>query len=213
MLPILIGLGSWQIQRLHWKEGLIATIDARIHREPTDIVSLPPAEADYRPATARGIFQNDKSFYLLAISLTGEGGYHILTPLQLEDGRYLLVDRGWISYAMRDKDFSRPSGAVTVHGVARVPEHHRIQSQNDAIHNNWYQIDLSVMAQQISIPAFLPYILEADSNPNEGGYPIGGQTRIELPNNHLSYAVTWYGLALVLVIIYVVSSYRKDVAD
>ena len=212
MLPLLIGLGSWQVERLHWKEELVATIIARIHQDPVDIASLAVDEADYHPATGSGTFLNDKSFYLLAISLTGEGGYHVLTPLHLEDGQFLLVDRGWIPYDMRGKNYARPSDVVRIAGVARIPQYHRIRSQNDPEGNNWYQIDMDMMATRAGVPAFLPYILEADAAPNEGGYPVGGQTRLTLPNNHLSYAVTWYGLALVLIVIYSLSSYRKNAA-
>jgi surfeit locus 1 family protein len=65
------------------------------------------------------------------------------------------------------------------------------------------------MAKLAGVPEFMPFVLEADTKPNPGGYPIGGQTRVALPNNHLSYALTWYGLALALLVIYGVSGFRK----
>jgi len=211
MLVLMIGLGTWQVQRLHWKENLIQTINERIHTAPIDVATV-EGDADYRPAKVSGLFQHDHTLYLLALSKTGEGGYHILTPLELDDGRSLLVDRGWVPYDHKD-NFFRPIGPVILTGVLRLPEHSWVQPHNDPPQNNWYGIDLIAMAKATNVPAFLPYVLELDATPNMGGYPLGGQTRVTLPNNHFGYALTWYGLALILLIIFGVSSYRKDSAD
>ena len=213
MLAVLLALGTWQLQRLHWKQNLLATIDARFHAAPADAAVLADTpDASYRPATAAGIFNNDHIFYLFGTSLTGVGGYHVLTPLALADGRVLLVDRGWIPYDHKG-NFSENTGLVTVAGILRKPEHYWLQPKNDPTHGEWYSINLAAMAQQAGVAAFLPYVLEADARPNPGGYPIGGQTRVILPNNHFVYALTWYGLALALVIIYLISSRQKNAAD
>lgn len=218
MLAVLLGLGTWQVQRLHWKENLIATIDQRMHQMPVSAASLADdlargKDVNYRPGLAIGFLQNDSSFYLFAISQTGEGGYHILTPMQMGNGKYLLVDRGWIPYDRKPGtgggDFSRPTGLVTFKGILREPEHFWTQPPNKPKENNWFSIDLPAMAEAANVPAFLPYVLEADATPNQGGYPIGGQTRVTLPNNHFVYAVIWYSLALVLLVIYGLSSVQK----
>jgi len=214
MLVVLIGLGSWQVHRLNWKEGLIATIDARLHQAPVDVSNFTGEDGDYRPATATGTFLNDKEIFMVAISLTGEGGYHVLTPLRLKDGRTLLVDRGWVPYAaLHDPNFFRPAGEVTIQGVLRQPQHYWMQPTNHPEKNQWYAIDLVSMAKADKVDAFLPYVLEVDATPNPGGYPVGGQTRVTLPNNHLQYALTWYALAGILLVIYLVSAYRKPSAD
>lgn len=214
MLAILVGLGTWQVQRLHWKQNLLATIDARIHEAPVDIASITDtASANYRHASASGVFQNEHIFYLSAISQKGEGGYDILTPLALADGRFLLVNRGWIPYDRKPDRFFRPSSLVTVSGILRLPEHFWFQPQNDPAHNSWYSMDLLAMAKAANIPAFLPYVLEADDTSNPQDYPVGGQTRVTMPNNHFVYALTWYGMALALLVIYGVSSFRKDAAN
>ena len=215
MLVILTILGLWQIERLHWKQNLIAIIDARTHAQPVDIGDKDlHADLDYDPVTVFGTFQNEHNFYLFSISLTGQGGYHVLTPFLLTDGRYMLVDRGWIPYARKQNaDFSQPTAPLSIGGFLRQPEHFLMQSKNDPAHNDWYWIDLPAMAQSAGIPAFEPYILEINDAPNPGGYPVGGQTRVTLPNNHLSYAVTWFGMIPVLLVIYGLSSFRKNAAD
>ena len=204
MVVVLVGLGSWQLARLHWKQELIATMESRLHLPPLDVATLPAGEDfDYRPATATGLFRHHSSFFLLSIGRNGQGGYHVLTPLALADGRTLLVDRGWIPYDRRtEPGMFRPAGMVTVSGILRRPQHHWNQPANDPERNDWYGVDLDAMARLAGIADFLPLVLEADATPNPEGYPIGGQTRLSLPNNHLGYAVTWYGLALALLIIH-----------
>ena len=213
MLAVLLGLGTWQVQRLHWKQNLLAEIDARIHAAPVDVAGLTDSvDANYLPATASGIFQDDHLFYLFSTSLTGVGGYHVLTPLKLADGRMLLIDRGWIPYD-RKGNFSQSVGPVTVTGILRKPEHYWLQPKNDPARGIWYSIDLVAMAQQAGITAFLPYVLEVDAAPHPDGYPVGGQTRLTLPSNHFVYALTWYGLAVALLIIYALSSFGKNSED
>ncbi len=98
MLSVLLSLAIWQVERLHWKENLLATIKERMQEEPIDVDRYQNiVEADYRPAKASGLFQNNHEFYLNSISLAGLGGYHVLVPMRLEDGRFILIDRGWVA--------------------------------------------------------------------------------------------------------------------
>jgi surfeit locus 1 family protein len=214
-LPVLIGLGGWQVHRLHWKRELIATISERVHQAPVGI-PLAGQDADYRPAKASGVFRHDLELFVFSTSLaSGQGGYRVLTPLQLADGRFLLVDRGWIPFDRKRTDgFSHPEGAVEVRGILRIPPAPNwIQPKNNPAKGEWYNADLAAMAAADKLTGFLPYVLEADATANPGGYPVGGQTRLTLPNDHFSYAVTWYSLAAILVIIYGLSCARKNSED
>jgi len=211
LLSVLVGLGTWQVRRLEWKRELIATMDQRMREAPVDAASIADGQdAAYRSAVAAGQFLLERTFPLFAVSPAGEGGYRVLTPLRLTDGRFLLVDRGWVPYA---GEYFRPSGPVTVAGVLRPPEHHWSQPANDPARNEWYGIDLAAMAKAAGIPGFLPYVLEAGTAANPGGYPIGGRTGVSLVNNHLGYALTWYALALALAVIYGLSVFRKGATD
>jgi surfeit locus 1 family protein len=213
-LTILLGLGTWQVQRLHWKETLQEAIDRRAHDAPVDIAAVvAAADADYRAVKASGVFLYDHEFFLFATALkSGEGGYHVLTPLQLADARFFLVDRGWIPYAKKQAEggFSRPSGIVEVRGILRMPAPRGwFQPHNDPAKGDWYSVDLAKMAETAKLGPLLPYVLDADASANEGGYPVGGQTILALRNDHFGYALTWYGLAIVLLVIYGLSSFRK----
>ncbi|HUY68309.1 MAG TPA: SURF1 family protein [Alphaproteobacteria bacterium] len=216
---LLIGLGVWQIHRLHWKEGLIAEMHRRM-QEPAidiDLSSIPAAavpKLEYRNAHATGLFENERELYMLAVSKDGGyGGYHVLTPMKLTDGRELLVDRGWIPYADKDpatrarSQFSRP---ITVHGVLRLPHAGMWPAPaNDPAKGVWYRYNLKQMAATEG-KKLLPFVLEADNTPNPAPFPLGGQARVTLPNHHYAYILTWFGLAYALVIIYGINSWRRD---
>ncbi len=212
MLLLTCGLGAWQMQRLQWKEALLATINQRIHEDPVDIASFRDAEeGNYHPVTVHGVFQNNQAFYLLALSQAGEGGYHVLTPFRLDDGMLLLVDRGWVPYSRRDS-FSKIEGRVFLSGILRMPEFPYFSSANDAVQDNWYNVDVTAMGR-VAGDVFLPYYVEAETMPTPEFFPVGGQTRVDLPNNHFGYAITWFGLAFILAVIYLLSSFVKADSD
>jgi surfeit locus 1 family protein len=214
-LVLLIGLGVWQLQRLQWKEGLITEIIARVHAKPIsldDAVAKARAGEDVRYLRVRvdGKFDNGDERYLFAIS-DGAPGWHVITPLTTPEGEVVLIDRGFVPDAFKDPS-SRPQGelnkTVTVIGLARPPETQEVFiPNNEPEQNRWFWRDLGAMATSMlgsGAPAVAPFFLEAEQSAIPGGWPLGGQTRLDLPNNHLQYAITWFLLALCLVVIYVI---------
>ena len=209
MVLLMLGLGVWQLHRLQWKEALIATIDQRIGAAAVPLPAGNDIEPDgwnYRHVRVTGRFLHDKEIHLLAYTERGNLGYHVITPLARQDGGYVLIDRGWVPTAKADPK-TRPDGqlpgTVTVEGVVRhgwtqgwfVPD-------NEPAKNLWFFGDLAAMAKTagVTVP---PILVEAGPAPNPGGFPIGGQTLVTLPNHHLQYALTWFGMALALMVIYV----------
>jgi surfeit locus 1 family protein len=221
-LIVLLGLGTWQVQRLHWKENLIAERTARTTAAP---VALPrpgeesPAETlaqlDFRHATATGRFQHEKEMYLAARTMNGNVGYQVVTPLVLADGGVVLVNRGWVPTEKKDpatREAGQVTGAVGIDGVIRLPgKQNWLQPDNEPARNNWFWSDLPAMATHAGIApdSLVQVFLEAGPAPNPGGYPLGGQTRVNLPNDHLQYAITWYALAIALAVIYVAYHWRR----
>lgn len=215
---VLLALGSWQVQRLDWKTNLIEERAARTAMAPAPLADAlaealaDPARWDYRPVVASGRFRHDKEMLLGARSLNGNVGYHVMTPLVLEDGVAVLVDRGWIPLETKDaasRAAGNPEGTVAVAGVLRIPPAPNWLSPDNAPEQNfWYWVDIPAMAAQAGL-ALEPFYVEVDATPNPGGFPIGGQTRVELPNDHLQYAITWYALALALAVIFLFYHRRK----
>ena len=210
-LILLIGLGIWQVQRLHWKEGLIAQRDAAVGAAPV----APPASLDaarrleFHHIVTEGTFQNDKELFLAASSDSGEAGYQIVTPLVMTDGRTMFVNRGFVPTELKDRAkraAGEPAGQVMVAGLMRIPPAQKpsfFLPDNRPDLNLWFWVDLPAMARQDGIANPVPFYVDADKTPNPGGWPKGGVTRLDLPNNHLQYALTWFSLAVALAVIYV----------
>lgn len=222
-LAILLGLGTWQLQRKAWKEGLIAQIEARAHGEPGEI--LPPSEwagwqaekDQFRRVRVTGTFlhQFETPVYGLAPAQRGAPaqGYYLMTPLRLAGGEILVINRGFVPTELRDpasRPESRPAGEVTITGLVRAPEERNpFTPTDDPARNLWFARDPAAIAEARGLEQVAPFYVEADATPNPGGWPKGGQTRLELPNNHLQYAVTWYGIALTLVGVFAAFAWRR----
>lgn len=219
VLAVLVGLGTWQVQRLAWKTELIERIEARTEAAPVPLPAAidDPAAWDYVPVTVTGAFLHDREMFLGPRTLVEGGvtrtGAHLLTPLRREDGTTVLVDRGWVPPDRQDaatRPGSQPQGVVTVEGLARLPGGRAtLQPDNRPDDRFWFWYDLTAMADAAGVDAVLPVIVQAGPAENPGGYPVGGRTVLQITNNHLGYAVTWYGLALTLVGVWATASYRR----
>lgn len=209
-LLMMIGLCVWQVQRLYWKEGLIAERQARVAEAaiPLPAAGGDPGAFEFRKVRLAGSFQHDKELYLGARSLNGNPGYQILTPFTLADGQVVLVNRGWVPLERKlpaQRADGQVAGPVAVEGLVRLPRDKAfMQPDNEPQHNMWFFIDLPAMATHATLPLRTDLYVDAGPAENPGGYPLGGQTRLELPNDHLQYALTWGLLALALIVIYVV---------
>jgi surfeit locus 1 family protein len=218
---ILIGLGTWQVERLSWKEGLIAEIEARRTAPPISAVQAAAdvaggIDVDYRAISVTGRYDHAHERYFLATS-DGAPGFYVYTPLDLADGHIVLVNRGFVPEELRDpakRAQGQVAGEVTIAGLARAKLAQKpsfIVPENEPAKNLFFWKDLDQMAASAGLDGskVLPFLVDAGPAPNPGGYPIGGVTQIDLPNNHLSYAVTWYGLAAALLVIAAMAARRK----
>ena len=207
---VMLGLSVWQVQRLHWKEDMIAERVARTTAAP---IALPPAGTDlvpleFRRVTVTGTFDHAHELYLAARSQNGNVGYWIMTPLKMESGETVLIERGWVPEEKKRPE-TRPqgqlAGTVTLNGIIRLPQVKTFfQPENEPAKNVWFYIDPAQMAGAAGVPARTDLYLDAEKTDIPGNYPLGGQARIELPNDHLQYAITWALLALALAAVYVI---------
>ncbi|HEX3974543.1 MAG TPA: SURF1 family protein [Stellaceae bacterium] len=214
-LLLLLGLGTWQVQRLQWKEGLIAERNAALAAAPVPLPqTLDAARAlEFRPVRAEGEFLNDHELYLNAQSFSGDQGFLIVTPFRLGDGQIVFIDRGFVPTARKEpatRAAGQITGPTTVTGLLRLPEPPgTFTPANEPQKNSWFSIDLPAMAQAAGVGSALPFYVDADKTPVPGGWPQGGQTITDLPNNHLQYAITWYALAVALIAIYIRFAIRR----
>jgi len=203
----LCALGVWQVQRLFWKEALIAHVNAVVHAPAVPA----PRAADwgrvsardvYRHVTVRGRFLNAAEAQVYALSDLG-AGYWIMTPLRTDDGALVYINRGFVPMDLKAQAAHRAGqtdAEVTVTGLLRLSEAKGwlFSQPNDPAHDLWYRRDLAALAQSRHLGPVAPYFIDADSTPNPGGWPRGGLTVISFPNSHLVYAITWFSLAAML---------------
>jgi len=213
-VALMLALSWWQMERLHWKDELIANAAARLHAAPVPLdeaVSGGLGDAEWRIVSVRGRFLHDKEVYLYAPSRDG-GGVHVITPLQRDVGDAVLIDRGFVPDAKKDpatRTQGQVAGEVSVEGVLRLSQAPgSFTPQADQAKRLWFTRDVESIARAQGV-AVHSYFIEANDAPNPGGFPVGGQTRTEFPNNHLQYALTWAALALTLISIYFIYHIRQ----
>lgn len=215
-LAILVSLGIWQMQRLTWKEGLLAEIDSRIHATPQPPPppslwpSLKAEDYEYRHVRVTGTFEHENEALVFLgdsgiESLPGPG-YLVLTPLRLEDGAHIIVNRGFVPAESQDpasRAAGQVAGTVTFTGLMRSPEERNPFTPTDEPQKGLYFTrDPALIAAHFALRVPAPFTIDEDAEPVPGGLPHGGTTVVNIPNDHFEYALTWFGLAAALVGVY-----------
>ena len=215
---VLIWLGTWQVQRLAWKEGLIAERQAGLAAPPLNLpaVIADPEVLEHRRAALAGSFLHERELRLVNRTWKGEVGIHVVTPLVLADGRTILVDRGWVPMDRRDpatRAESLVAGQVALKALLRRPALARgsvFQPDNEPETNTWFRIDPPAMAEAVGLPDVIPTLYaEALATEPSNGLPKAAAARVEIRNDHLQYAITWYALAGVLLAVYIAFGLKR----
>jgi surfeit locus 1 family protein len=222
---VLIALGTWQIERKVWKEALIASLTERLAAplqalpSPKDWAKLDRAGDEYRRVKFTARFDNAGEALVFAAASAfrpdvTSPGYWVFTPAQLADASVIIVNRGFVPDARRDPT-SRPQGqiaeTVEITGALRWPdERHWFTPADDVSHNLWFTRDPAAIAAAKGLnkglhpntDSLAPFYVEQETPTPPGGLPRPGKLVVALPDNHLQYALTWYGLAAVLVAVF-----------
>ncbi|GJE37977.1 SURF1 family protein [Methylobacterium persicinum] len=220
-LSILLGLGVWQIERKAWKEDLIARIVRESKAEPT---APPPGAAwdpqrdEFHHVRMSGHFLNDKETLVHGLA-PGETpgralqGYYVITPFIRDDGGTVLVNRGFVPTELKaqgDRTSGLIEGETAVTGILRASEPRTMfVPAPDPVRGEWFNRDVAGIAAARGLGDVAPYLVEADAVAGQTSWPRGGQLRVDLPNNHLQYAFTWFGIAACLVGVFGVFAWRR----
>ena len=195
----LAGLGIWQVERRAWKLDLIARVDRRVHAAPSAApgpAAWPAIGAEndeYRHVRVGGRFLAGADTLVKAVTERG-GGYWVMTPFRTDGGFTVLVNRGFVPADAAEH--VPPSGATVVTGLLRITEPGgAFLHRNDPAAGRWYSRDVGAIAAKDGLSQAAPYFIDADAGGDVAGGPVGGLTVIAFPNNHLVYALTWFGLA------------------
>lgn len=202
---LLLGLGVWQLERLAWKEGLIAEIEARLAAEPVVLPATPDAERD-RFLRVRVEGRIGEGMLRVLTPLAGRGaGFRVIVPVETGTGRRILVDLGIIPEALKD-GLDLPGRRVSLTGALHWPDEvDRFTPPPDRARGIWFARDLDAMAQALGTE---PVLVVADAH-DLGPWPEPRRVGTGLRNDHLGYAITWFSLALALEVIGVMLILRE----
>jgi surfeit locus 1 family protein len=223
-LGVLISLGIWQLHRLAWKEALIAEVSARVDAPPVALPPeaewprLKPADYEYRHVRFAGDYDFAHQALIFRALETPRGryggpGWLVLTPLRLAGGSTVIVNRGFIP---DEKKTAFLAGAANgpakaeATGLMRAPESRTwFTPADDPAAGQWFTRDPAAIAAAMKLQRVAPFTIDADSGPDPAALPEGGETILSFPNNHLSYAFTWFGMAAALVGVFAAFAWRK----
>ena len=217
ILIFLILLGNWQVERLDWKLGLIEQIETRAFMDPIDLPfnTSNLDDMEYLSVSVKGHFNNDQEMTFYSVGPNGAAGYDLYTPFTTVDDKLIIVNRGWVPERMKNQE-GRPEtlidGEQIITGLLRKPSTKLWYGpENEPENNNWYYGDIDGMAKAHNLNAVYPMYLYAVITDKKPSFPIAGRTEFNIVNNHLDYAMTWYGLAIVLVVIFIIAcTTRKE---
>ena len=216
---VLIALGIWQIERKAWKDALIASLTQRVAAPPQalpaagDWAKLDRTSDEYRRVKFTASFDNAREAMVFAAATAfrpdvTSPGYWVFTPARLTDGSLVVVNRGFVPDARRDPQ-SRPQGQIVepidMTGALRWPDdRHWFTPADEPTHNLWFARDPVgiAAAKGLDPKTVAPFYVELDAPTPPGGLPRPGRLVVALPDNHLQYALTWFGLAAVLAAVF-----------
>lgn len=210
VVGVLVGMGSWQMERLKWKNELMAKYEAGLEQPPIMLSKIPSEELTqntYRRTVFSGTYMHDKEIHLGGRRWHGKTGYQILTPMLVKDGRIFLVNRGWIPFELKDlaerEDALPATGAHTA--VIRTAKQAQLFTpENHPEKNFWFTVDFDHIERVTGVKAE-PVMLEViEVEPNLDNFPIPADGVRVFRNDHLGYALTWYLLALAALVMFVI---------
>lgn len=191
-VSILLSLGVWQVRRLAWKETVLTDVESRIDAPTVAIPLTPdPVRDRFLPVAASGEFTGHTVRVLVSQKRVG-AGYRLINAFQLQDGRRVLVDRGFVT--VRDRQMSPPpQGLTKVEGNLHWPQEvDNFTPENDLAENIWFARDVPTLASHLQTELVLVIARRVEGDVEVEPLPVG---TTGIPNDHLQYAITWFSLA------------------
>ena len=191
---ILVSLGVWQMQRLAWKEGILAEIESRIQSDPLPLPARADPQTDrYAPVVAKGTILPEEIHVLVSIKRVGPG-FRIISPFETEDGRRILIDRGFVPDDAKN-DARSQGGAEDIGNLHWPRETDGFTPDPDLAANTWFARDVAAMAAYLDTEELL-VIAKSETDPTVTPLPVD---TAGIPNDHLQYAITWFSLAAIWI--------------
>jgi surfeit locus 1 family protein len=209
-VAILCGMGTWQVQRLHWKNHIIAELEESYTRKDQQLTvdllaAVNKKNRDFAYGTIQGHLLKDKAILLGPRVLDGRSGYNLLIPLELHNNGTLIVDTGWVSDLWndtRDERLATLPMDVTVRGLVRYPDYSAMASNNSPENDLWFRADPLEIAKAKDLDKPHAVLLFADhiDPPLQDVFPH--EEKFLPRNKHMQYALFWYSMAAAMLGVY-----------
>ena len=210
-LLILVSLGTWQLERLRWKTDILSSMKESLSLPPLKITGQVIDNIDqysFRRIQLTGNYLYKDNITIYSKVFNKKVGKHLIVPLETQYG-IILVNRGFIPSDFNIENNIK-SGEISINGIVKFQQKiNYFTPNNNVIKNEWYYININEVSNFLSLPLLNFYIVE--ENNIEEIYPVGSQYNINIPNDHLQYAITWFSLALALSI-FINIFWRKNVS-
>ena len=211
VFTVLFSFGTWQVKRLFWKEALIERYITQSQSNPIKNPSILDYSNinEFKSVELSGSFLHKDEVYITGKTYEGNAGFHVITPFNLSNNKIILINRGWVSEGYRNpkkRKFSLVEGQIVLKGIVRFPQKKGyFVPENDGNNGFWFTIKPNEIINFLNLTSnqvINNYYIDALRQGEKLTLPIGVTGKPKLRNQHLSYAVTWYGLALSLLFVY-----------
>ena len=206
-VTIFCALGTWQLYRLQWKLELISEITFGLDSSPIEYSNS--IEKNYQRVSAKGKFNFDKQIYLYSLNDNGKPGYDVITPFRTNKNENVLVNRGWIKKELKNNPTINKNieDEQKIIGLLRkIYKPNIFKPDNDLKNNIWFSINLEDL-KVTSGERFNEFVIFLEDN--QAKTPIPKKINIDVPNNHLKYAITWYAISISIIFYYLYFRRKK----
>ncbi len=192
-------LGTWQLYRLQWKTELISEITFGLDSIPIKYSNT--IKKNYQRVISEGIFNFEDQIYLYSLNESGKPGYDVITPYKTLKNENVLVNRGWINKNLKgNSEINLKENKVKITGLLReIYKANIFKPKNDLKNNIWFTLDANDL-KDLTGKQFSNYMIFLEKPKNK--VPIPKKVSIDVPNNHLKYAITWYSIAVSILFYY-----------
>ena len=206
-ITIFCALGTWQLYRLQWKLEIINEITIGLESRPVEYSNL--IKKNYQRVNAEGKFNFDQQIYLYSLNDNGKPGYDVITPFRTDKNENVLINRGWISKELKDSssiNSKKDSQQKIVGFLRKIYKPNMFKPANDIENNVWFSINL-VDIREFTGKQFNEFVIFLEDG--QVKIPLPKKISIDVPNNHLKYAITWYGISISIIFYYLYFRKKK----
>ena len=206
-VTVFCALGTWQLYRLQWKLELISEITYGLNSNPIEYSTL--IKKNYQRVTTKGKFDYDKQIYLYSLNDNGKPGYDVITPFKTNRNENVLINRGWIDKELKDNpsiNLKNESEKKIIGLLREIYKPNMFKPDNDLKNNIWFSINLEDLKKATGVQ-FNNFVIFLEDNQSKT--PLPKKISIDVPNNHLKYAITWYAISISIIFYYLYFRRKK----